>query len=199
MMSRNHVLANAGAVCGLYGLASMALRSESEGLYALRDGVRAVLSRFGPPAGPAAAFVWWPGCAILFLIGSTLPDIDSPNSQVSKLLGFSIPIGHRTWTHSIWPCVLLGLLAWKLRPAAWLALGYAGHLFFDSFSVAGVCWFYPISRYITYPGGAFVKKGHVLKFYHAGDASETVFLVVCLACSAACLFVGLGGQLAWPA
>ena len=53
------------------------------------------------------------------------------------------------------------------------------HLFWDSFSACGNCWFYKLlSDYRRYPNNVKVKKGHKLKLYHAGEWSEYLLLFV---------------------
>ena len=107
----------------------------------------------------------------LFLIGSLLPDIDNKNSTLGKY--FHLPLKHRGFTHQIYPILLISLSALFFNKAfAYLALGYFIHLFLDSFSTAGICWFK--DNFIRYSSGAFVKKNHKLKLYRAGDVSEYV-------------------------
>lgn len=111
----------------------------------------------------------------LFLLGTLLPDIDSKTSTLGRWI--HIPVGHRTWTHTIWACVLLFLPCIWQKIFIWLFLGYVLHLFWDSFSRAGVCWFYPISQYRSY-GNAKVKRLHMLKLYRTGSTSEFVVVAV---------------------
>ncbi len=100
-------------------------------------------------------------CAI---IGSVLPDIDSPKSYIGRVLPYaSIPIerqwGHRTITHSllcllalsvmIWP-----LLIWQTPCYAALLLGYMSHIIADCATKSGVPLFYPHSAACVFPGSA---------------------------------------------
>lgn len=117
----------------------------------------------------------------MFWLGILLPDCDSRGSIIGKV--FYLPVKHRTWTHTLWVVFLLMFAGSKLIWLKPLAFGYFLHLLADSVSSAGICWFYPIDRYITYPNGAFVAKGHKLKFYHTGSVSETVVVVIiCVIC-----------------
>lgn len=109
---------------------------------------------------------------LLFYLGTLLPDIDSKDSMLGRFV--HLPLEHRTWTHTLWFVILLTILVYYVPIMWWLWWGYVLHLFWDSFSKAGICWLYPISRYKTYPGGAKVKRGHNLKLYGTGDVSETV-------------------------
>ncbi|MDE2799065.1 MAG: metal-dependent hydrolase [Gemmatimonadota bacterium] len=98
------------------------------------------------------------------IIGSVLPDIDSPRSYIGRVLPFaSIPIekqwGHRTITHSllclltlsvmIWP-----LLIWQIPCYAALILGYMSHIIADCATKSGVPLFYPYSAPCVFPGNA---------------------------------------------
>jgi inner membrane protein len=101
------------------------------------------------------------GCAIL---GSLLPDVDSPNSSMGRILPFvSIPLerryGHRTITHSVLALLALGfvssplLLGWTSCYAA-LLLGYLSHLIADCATKSGVPLFYPNPAVCVFPGNA---------------------------------------------
>ena len=110
-------------------------------------------------------------CAI---IGSLLPDVDSPNSSIGRVMPFaSIPIerrwGHRTITHSLL-CMLalsvvtLPLLAWQSACYAAIILGYMSHLIADSATKSGVPLFYPYPAVCVFPGSARyrVKTGSLM-------------------------------------
>lgn len=128
---------------------------------------------------------------LLFLLGTLLPDIDSRKSILGKVA--YLPIRHRTWTHSIWPVVVFMALGVLWPGFFWLGLGYLTHLFMDCLSRQGICWFYPISGYRYYPGGASVKKGKKFWLYRTGQRSEHVTaLVYMIICGA---FILLSG---WP-
>lgn len=91
--------------------------------------------------------------AFLFgsIIGSLLPDIDTPNS----IVGASVPaisqwlnttFGHRKAIHSPFVLLLLCIAARYSESMAGLAFGYAGHLFLDLFNRGGIPLFYPLSK-----------------------------------------------------
>lgn len=103
----------------------------------------------------AIGFTW--AC----MLGSILPDIDSPKAMISKCIPI-IPIwvnrlfGHRGITHA--PAIpLLMYMLIKLfegqipEPFVCLIygfiLGYAIHLFQDAFTVGGIPILYPFSKY----------------------------------------------------
>ena len=122
----------------------------------------------------------------LFIFGTLLPDIDSKSSILGQVIHLSVK--HRTWTHTIWAVALIAVLSWWLRPLVWVALGYTVHLFFDSLSKMGVCWFYPYPGYIEYESGARVKRGHWLKLYGTGSKAETALVVLVVALFAVTLY-----------
>lgn len=114
---------------------------------------------------------------ICVAFGSLLPDIDSKNSILGRY--FHLPFKHRTWTHTIWVVLLLCYLARKYLFFGCIFYGYFMHLVIDTFSFAGVCWFYPFEQYREYPSGAIVKKNHKCKLYKGGKTSEGSCFVVC--------------------
>jgi hypothetical protein len=126
---------------------------------------------------PVAVSVLLVVLSIVFLFfGCLLPDIDSKKSLLGRFI--HVPVKHRTFTHSMFfalPFIIGGIF---FRPLLWLAFGMLTHFFCDSWSRAGVCWFWPFSQYVSYEGGAFVKKGHFLKLYRTGEWSEYFWVIV---------------------
>lgn len=120
--------------------------------------------------------ILWIGLSVLlFILGSLLPDIDSPKSLFCKLSHIYLPIEHRTWTHTIWIIIPMIVGSVFFRPLMYLVFGYTLHMFWDSLSVAGCCWFYPFEKY-RYYGKAKVKEKHILKLYYSNESSEYVLL-----------------------
>ncbi len=91
--------------------------------------------------------------AALFI--GNLPDIDTSYSHIGRLVPFlsrriEQRFGHRTITHSVWPILLLALVAWLTRPWfatwpwwLWPAM-YASHLVLDMvIGLTGVPLFWP--------------------------------------------------------
>ena len=115
-------------------------------------------------------------CAALFITGSLLPDIDHKNSTIGKMV--HIPVQHRTWTHTIWVVAVLAVLSVFVPCFFWLCLGYTLHIFYDSLSKGGICWFYPISQYRKWTSGAQVKKNHKFYLYRTGETSELITTVL---------------------
>lgn len=99
-------------------------------------------------AEPAAA----PAAIVLGAIGGLLPDIDHPNSTISRklfllrLLIFWIP--HRTFTHSIWASLLMLLPAFFIHPLLiCLWAGYTLHIAADMMTFQGIPILYPLAGY----------------------------------------------------
>ena len=111
----------------------------------------------------------------LFAVGLRAPDIDQ---RIAWLR-------HRTWTHSVWALLACGTLARYAPAFRGLVIGVFLHIAADSFSAAGVCWLYPLARYVYQPSGAFYVK-HAVRAYRTGEKSEAVFLAVSLVLFAAC-------------
>lgn len=166
MMARNHV------VCGIaaLGLVAGAVGIVADIVPDAADAVRRSVMR------PETLF-----CLPLYVLGCLAPDIDSPSSVLGRYM--SVGIGHRTIFHAVWiPAILLWFFH-TVPAVVWFCAGYLVHLFVDSFSVMGVCFFWPYPGYISYPSGVKVKRHHVLGFYHAGTDEETVCATVFVALS----------------
>lgn len=158
------------------------------------------LLRIAPQAHDAAMAALWsfPPWPATFVLGCLLPDVDSRGSILGRHL--RLPLGHRTWTHSLWPALALSAIAWLVPPAApailSLVAGMVTHLALDAVSVAGICWLYPWPSFRHYPSGAFVKRSNLhhrcFRWYHTGRRSETVVLVAfCLAAIASIIVARL--------
>ena len=154
-----------------------------------------VISFMGDGPLPKAAMAAIGTC--LYMLGTLLPDVDSKSSALGRFC--NLPVRHRTWFHSLWPVALIALAGWFARPLMWLALGYAVHLFWDSLSRMGVCWLYPHPGFISYEGGARVKRNHWLWTYHTGTVMESVTCYSSVAVAAvvavACISSGALGAL----
>ena len=178
MMGRSHVVASAATCVAAASVGRLVLDSGAEVLTPAREAVDLVVSRYVlVTPNPWLEFVWASGCALLFFLGTILPDIDQPNSLVCSMLRFSIPLPHRRVTHSLWACILFLVLGLRVRPLMYLFAGYVVHVLMDKPSYAGVCLLWPFTRYEEYPNGAFVARGHKLKLYRTGEGSEILFVV----------------------
>lgn len=120
--------------------------------------------------------IWWVLAGIAFILGTLLPDCDNENSMLGKVI--HLPFEHRTWTHTFWFLIPFLVGAFFHPLFFYAGAGYFFHLFFDALSRGGVCWFYPISEYRSYGGGAKVKKKHWCKLYSVGKMSEGVVAAV---------------------
>lgn len=113
----------------------------------------------------------------LYFIGGLFPDVDTKTSLLGRL--FYIPVEHRTWTHTIYLPFCLLVLSWFCRPLFYFAFGMLVHLFWDSLSKGGVCFFYPFSQYRYFgSNGAKIKKGHKFYLYVTGKLSEKILLTM---------------------
>lgn len=170
MTGKNHVRA-----C----VAVMAAGAAMAGISGLKSGdMGQAMAAYGNVwGGGLGAFNTMPaigfGC-----LGSLLPDVDSKSSTLGRFV--HLPLGHRTWTHSLIGLVLVFALCRSLPVWGIMGLffGYALHVFLDGFSDMGVCWLYPFKKYVYKEGGkwkkgsgghgAKVAEGHVLKLYRTG-------------------------------
>jgi inner membrane protein len=99
---------------------------------------------------------------LIALIGALLPDLDSHNSYVGRILPpasgwVEHQFGHRTLTHSLLAQVGLGLIAWWLLPFGFFlafVAGWVSHSVADMMTPIGVCWFWPARGRCVLPGAA---------------------------------------------
>lgn len=111
-----------------------------------------------------------PSDAILFfavvLLGSLLPDIDSPESKISHKTGplsklVAVFSKHRGIFHSLFfaalIAVLVGYLAGSIYGIA-LCIGYLSHLIIDGFTIQGINFLHPVGK--LYLSG-FIKTGSI--------------------------------------
>lgn len=115
----------------------------------------------------------------MFILGCLLPDSDQEHSTIGRII--HIPVRHRTWTHTIWAVGIFAAISLFVPCFTFLTYGYILHIFFDSLSKGGICWFYPFSQYKIWTSGAQVKKNHKIYLYRTGETSEkvlTTFIVL---------------------
>lgn len=187
MLGKNHVVANL-STAGLAGAAVFGLRRYTgPGSEMIQSGLTSIKTAVITPQDGLLKYAAVAGCFGLFVLGSMLPDIDSATSKLGRYI--KVPGEHRTWTHTMWMVFLFAGLSIKWRMLTWLTLGYFLHLFYDSLSKGGVCWFWPISQYRTYQSGAKVKKGFYIKLYGTGSVQEYVLVAVLATTSILCLLL----------
>lgn len=188
MMGKNHVITSACALEHAYVANELINRADLVPLNIIRDfaaqylGIAGLMAESSAPLYVSVLSV--PLYLAAFFLGSLLPDIDNPKSMLGRYI--RLPFAHRTWIHAIYLYFVFAVLGWFWPVFGWLFFGVFVHLFWDSFSAMGNCWFYKIlSDYREYPGGAKVKKGHKLKLYYAGEWSEYVLVFIIVVFTAA--------------
>ncbi len=181
MMGRSHIIAGACALEHAYVVNELVNRADLAPLTSLQN---LALSYMGIAklAGESSAPLYVTVLSVplylaAYFFGTLLPDIDNPKSMLGRFV--HVPGGHRKWWHAIYLYLVIAALG-ALHPAfAWMFFGVFVHLFWDSFSAMGNCWFYKLlSDYREYPNGAKVKKDHKLKLYYAGEWSEYLLLFI---------------------
>ena len=169
MLNTNHMIVNVASVGAIVSLVGVV--GESSGI--LSNISLNVAEYFVPSYVTKFTFCFWIVFLLLgVMLGSCLPDIDSEKSILGRYI--HLPFKHRTWTHTVWMFIPLVILSIVNPIFGCITYGYFMHLVVDTFSRAGVCWFYPFQKYIRYGNGAFVKKNHKLKLYRGGKMSEGV-------------------------
>ena len=110
----------------------------------------------------------------IIVFGSLLPDIDHSKSFLSRKLGFSLPIRHRGFTHTVYPyffLMSLGLFyenSYWTEIAFWVGVGALLHSFGDCHTTSGVKLLY------------FNKPTHVLpKFMIWSSGSDVELFYFC--------------------
>lgn len=186
MMNKDHLIVNVSAAA-LAATGLCCLKSYAGPLAVPLQTIVEHVRVFVHPARYVIVPLWYVAvCAMLYLLGTVLPDADSPNSMIGKHI--YIPLEHRTWTHTIWVVLLFFAISLKFRVVIWLCAGYFLHLFMDTFSYCGVCWMYPISKYRHYgSNGAKVKEHHWLRLYRSQSAAEYMITAVIATLAVVCV------------
>lgn len=184
MMGRSHLITGACALEHAYAVNVLIDRADFAPLMTIQQTVQSylgmdILVQNQTPVHTIIVLV--PLYLVMYFIGVLLPDIDNPDSILGRFI--HVPVKHRTWLHAIYLYLIPAILGWLIHPAfSWLFFGVFIHLFWDSFSTEGNCWFYKLfSDYKEYPNGVKIKKGHKLKLYHAGEWSEYLLLFIIVA------------------
>jgi len=89
--------------------------------------------------------------ALVVLISTLIPDIDTKNSKVGKYKIFrplQFFLGHRGPVHSFSFLILISILLifWKPVIALGFFVGFSLHLIFDSFTQMGIYPFWPLKK-----------------------------------------------------
>lgn len=97
-------------------------------------------------------------------VAALLPDIDSPDSKIGRLVPviprlFKTVVGHRGAMHSAAGAVIalllaVALLGWRTHVPKLhdlILVGYLSHLVMDSFNPQGVPWLWPYRKHFGLP------------------------------------------------
>jgi inner membrane protein len=89
-------------------------------------------------------FVYTP----LMMVGSLLPDIDTPFSKLGKYNIFAAMMRHRGFMHSLLTSGIIAVAGTLINPVVgvWVSVGYLSHLFADSLTPSGIRWLYPFKN-----------------------------------------------------
>ncbi|KQY83678.1 hypothetical protein ASD24_29625 [Paenibacillus sp. Root52] len=131
-----------------------------------------------------------------FTLGTLLPDIDSEDSSLGHYFGIvSRIIPHRKVTHTIWFVILLGSISWIFESIylAALTIGYTFHILQDTWSIHGICWFYPLmGKYVSHSNGKVVKAGRSTTFaYETGGVAEQILYLCAIITHLLCIVLFL--------
>lgn len=182
MQGKNHIIVAAATLPGIHSLGNFLTWSLDRVLpYSITGYLWNAYALFDPGYFVRSFFevcLWVFPCVLFYFAGTLFPDCDDEKSMLGRLI--HIPVKHRTWLHAVWIPVGLFVLGGVtgIVIVNYFALGWLVHLFYDSLSAMGCCLFYPFPGYIEYPSGAKVKKGHRIKLYRNGQASETAVTVL---------------------
>jgi len=110
----------------------------------------------------------------VLIIGSLLPDIDSPNSKISSkipIISFFVSVlsKHRGIFHSIFPAIIFSLALGYFSGFSYgtaLFLGYISHLVIDGLTKEGINFLHPLGRI------------HLSGFVETGKISEWIVFYV---------------------
>ena len=210
MMGRSHLITGVCALEHAWAVQTLIGRTGLMEFQAAQTAAAVLQSYTGIMELSVGSLTAAPVYVAAYFLGTLLPDIDNPKSLLGRIFHFPVkhrrwihamlgrifhfPVKHRRWIHAIYLYLLLAIAGWYFPVCSWIFFGVIIHLFWDSFSAAGNCWFYKLfSDYREYPNGAFVKKGHKLKLYHAGEWSEYLLLfVIVLVTVASFIFITKG-------
>jgi len=82
------------------------------------------------------------------LLGSLLPDIDTPHSTLGKYNLLSYFMSHRGFTHTLLGLAIFSFLVYGIFPniSKGFIFGYYLHLLMDFLTPQGIMWLYPFSK-----------------------------------------------------
>lgn len=82
------------------------------------------------------------------ILGSLLPDIDTPHSILGRYNIFSYFMSHRGITHTLLGLAIFSFLVYGIFPntAKGFIFGYYLHLLMDFLTPQGIMWLYPFNK-----------------------------------------------------
>ena len=109
----------------------------------------------------------------LALLGSLMPDVDTPESKLGRQVGilsrlFRFLAGHRGIFHSAFAAVFFAAIVWIVFGPTYgtaMFIGYASHLLIDGFTKSGINYLHPITTF------------RISGFIVTGGMSENLLLV----------------------
>lgn len=137
--------------------------------------------------------------------GATIPDIDHDKSKINRVFGnigkkLAHTLGHRTWTHTLWAIIIWFLIAYfvSLKPhmfglftqnmptqnpicaMVWgVAWGNLLHILEDNFSLQGVLFLYPFTKFKTSQnGGSYKNRKWSNARYRTGSGAENAINLI---------------------
>ena len=116
----------------------------------------------------------------IVMLGALVPDLDTHHSYLGRRLPFiSIPlgllVGHRTFTHSVWPIMIAITLGYSLEAIwlYWLAFGMFLHLAGDFVTNTGIPLLWPLPKRMS--SGLTVSTGGLLEFAMAAFIVAVIY------------------------
>jgi inner membrane protein len=84
----------------------------------------------------------------LMMVGSLLPDVDTPFSKLGKYNPFAALMRHRGFMHSLLASGIIATIGTLISPIVgiWVSVGYLSHLCADSLTPSGIRWLYPFKN-----------------------------------------------------
>ena len=116
---------------------------------------------------------------IILLASTSLPDIDTKDSKISRKIPIlpsilSIFTTHRGIIHSIYPVIILSAILYPYNSFYTLAfiIGYLSHLILDALTLQGINFLHPFTQF------------HIKGFIKTGSILELILFISLIAISA---------------
>lgn len=109
---------------------------------------------------------------IILLVSTSLPDIDTKDSKISRKIPILPSIlflftTHRGIIHSIYPIILISAILYPYSSFYTIAfiIGYLSHLILDALTIQGINFLHPFAQF------------HVKGFIKTGSISELILFI----------------------